>query len=85
MVCRWLVIYYDGWRNKAVIIDDDTRDGSVTMPFGVEPHQVADDCEDIVAIVEIADESTFPMVVIDDERYDLNPADPNVDVEDVPE
>jgi hypothetical protein len=83
MMRRWLVIYYNGDDTKAVIIEDSAEDGTVRMPFGVEPHQVADDCELITAIVELPSED-IPMVVIDDQEYDLDPADPDVDVEDVP-
>jgi hypothetical protein len=82
MTRHWLVIYYDGNQTKAAIILDDTTDGDVTMPFGVEPHQVADDCVAITAIIDCDDNPT-PMVVIDDEEFNLDPSDPAVEVEDV--
>lgn len=85
MVTRWLVIYYNGDRIKAAMIDDDTSDGSVSMPFGVDPSQVADDCVEINAIIQIEDPATVPFVVIEDEQFDLSPADPAVEVEPVPE
>jgi hypothetical protein len=84
MIRRWIVIYYNGDETKAAMIDDDSSDGSVKMPFGVEPHQVADDCVDITAIIEVNDNTDVPMVVIDDEEFSLDPADPDVDEEDVP-
>jgi hypothetical protein len=60
MIRRWIVIYYNGDETKAAMIDDDSSDGSVKMPFGVEPHQVADDCVDITAIIEVNDNTDVP-------------------------
>ena len=91
MITRWIVIYKayaaDNRKlgTKAVMIDDDDSDGSVTMPFGIAPEQVADDCLEIIAVVEVNDNTDVPMVVIDDKEYSLDPADPAVDEEDVPE
>lgn len=85
MTRRWLVIYYNGDCNKAVMIDDDESDGAVKMPYGVVPAQVADDCEDIITIILCADPPTVPFVVIDDEEYSLDPSDPAVSTEDVPD
>ena len=84
MIRRYLVIYYDGNATKAALIDDDDADGTAKLPFGVEPHQVADDCVDITAIILCADPPHVPYVVIDDEEYNLDPADPDVIEEDVP-
>lgn len=79
MITRWLVIYYNGDRTKAAIIEDDDADGSVTMPFGVQPEKIADDCVDITAIIQIWDNpADVPFVIIDDEQFSLDPADPDV-------
>lgn len=85
MIRRWIVIYYNGDCTKAAMIDDDASDGTVKMPFGVEPSQVADDCVDITAIIEVNDNTDIPMVVIDDEEFDLTPGAEGVEGEDVPE
>lgn len=83
---RWLVIYNSSSdETKATMIDDSVEDDSVTMPFGVEPNQVADDCDIILAIILCADPPTVPFVVIDDEEYSLDPSDPAVSTEDVPD
>lgn len=78
---RWIVIYYDGNETKAAMIDDDMSDNTVRMPFGVSPEQVADDCVDITAIIEVFDDARTPMVVIDDQEFSLDPDDPAVDEE----
>lgn len=95
MKTRWLVIYlatavqagsglYEK-PTKAAIIEDDHSDGTVTMPFGVQPEQVADDCEKIVAILQLWDNpEDLPYLIIDDEEYSFDPADPAVAEEDVP-
>lgn len=86
---RWLVIYESttqrlnsrrGFVTKAVVIDDDAADGTVKMPYGVEPEQVADDCQRILAITLCADPPHVPFVVIDDTEIELG--QPN---EDIPE
>jgi hypothetical protein len=83
-VRRYLVIYYDGNGTKAALIDDDDSDGTVTMPFGISPEQVADDCVDITAIILCADPPHVPFVVIDDQEFDLTPGANGVEEEDVP-
>lgn len=64
---RWLVLYYDGNENKAKLIDEEGG----TFPFGVEPEMIGDDCEAINYIVEVSDDTTIPMVVIDDVEVQL--------------
>lgn len=61
---RYLVIYYNGDENTATLIDD----ADMRFPFGVEPAMVSDDCVDIHAIVEVADDTTVPLVVMDDKE-----------------
>ncbi len=86
MKTRWLVIYYDGDSTKAAIIEDDDADGTVSMPFGVQPEQVADDCVDITAIIQLWDDaSNLPYVVIDDKQFSFDPADPAVVTEEGPD
>jgi hypothetical protein len=80
-VRRYLVIYYDGNGTKAALIDDDDSDGTVTMPFGISPEQVADDCVDITAIILCADPPHVPFVVIDDQEFDLTPGADGVEEE----
>lgn len=93
MIQRWLVIYQQrrpadlkpgmNWRDdrptsKAALIDDDGADGKVNMPYGIEPSQVADDCERILAIILCADAPNLPFVVIDDKEFTLG--QPNEDI-----
>jgi hypothetical protein len=84
MIKRWIVTYYNGDDYKAAMIHDDSEDGTVNMPFGVQPEQVADDCEDIISIVGPFDLGERPTVVIDDEEFDLSPDSDGVDEEEVP-
>lgn len=65
---RFVVIYYDGDENKAKLIDDDAG----RFPFGVDADMVGDDCVDIHAIIAIADDTTVPLVVIDDQEVALD-------------
>ena len=95
---RWLVIYEQinmptrepgmnyrsGPRTKASMIDDDAAGGNVSMPYGVEPNQVADDCGRILAIILCADAPNVPFVVIDDKEFSLDPKDPMVKQDEVP-
>lgn len=78
-VRRWLIIYLSrSSKIKAALIDDVEEDGKVTMPYGIEPHQVADDCSQIQAIILSADPPTLPFVVIGDKEFKLG--QPNEDV-----
>jgi hypothetical protein len=64
---RWLVVYYNGNEEKVKLIDEEGG----TFPFGVEPSQIADDCETINVIIEMPDDTYVPMVVIDDTEVQL--------------
>lgn len=78
MMNRWLVVYYDGNGTKAKLIDaeDFTPGENPKFPYGVEPSDVADDCEDITAIVLVGnDTNVVPLVVIDDEPFQFPEAE----------
>lgn len=64
---RYLVLYYDGNDNKAKLIDDD----GMRFPFGVDESMIDESCELINAIVEMPDNTTVPLVVIDDQEVTL--------------
>lgn len=79
MFCqRWLVIYMteEGPTSKVIV------DSGHTLPFGVDESDIAEDCERIVAIVDLPDDYEPQSVVMDDRSIDVQlPQDDEEEVE----
>jgi hypothetical protein len=64
---RWLVIYMTEKGPTSKVIVDAHHD----LPFGVDDQYVAEDCERIVAIVDLPDDYEPQVVVMDDRELDI--------------